>query len=267
MKRVCTWTTALVGSLLALAVVPAVRAQDQPVLYTRVAQWQIARPNWGAYEADLKKSTIPVMEKLLADGVITEFGADRATVHTPEGYTHSTWFSARSLAGLEKALDALVESESKLTPELRRKQDTDFAGTKHADMILRSVGYHNRTVKTEKGYGNVSVQKMLPGKAQDYMALYDKYTKPVLEQLYKDGALTAYGVDAELVHTGDPGFRFFWEMLPDADALDKVQAAFDAAREKRTPEERRAIGQAFAELTDAAAHRDSRSNVIYYSVK
>ena len=61
--------------------------------------------------------------------------------------------------------------------------------------------------------------------------------------------------------------RFFWQMLPDADALDKVQAALYAAREKRTPEERRAIGQAFAELTDAAAHRDSRSNVIFYSVK
>jgi len=56
-------------------------------------------------------------------------------------------------------------------------------------------------------------------------------------------------------------------MLPDADALDKVRAAFDAAREKRTPEERRAISQSFAELTDAAAHRDSQSSVICYSVK
>jgi hypothetical protein len=267
MKRICTWTTAVALSLLGLAVVSTVRAEDQPVVYTRVAQWQIARPNWGAYEKDLKKNMVPVMEKLLADGVITEFGADRTTVHSPDGYTHSTWFCARSLSGLEKALDALVESESKLIPEERRKQDTDFAGTKHADMILRSVGYHNRTVKTEKGYGTVSAQKMQPGKAQDYMALYDKYTKPILEQLYKDGALTAYGVDAELVHTGDPAFRFFWQMLPDADALDKVQAAFDAAREKRTPEERRAIGQSFAELTDTSAHRDSQSNVIYYSVK
>ena len=250
-----------------LAVVSTVTAEDQPVVYTRVAQWQIARPNWGAYEKDLKKTRSRSWRSCWPTASITEFGADRTTVHSPDGYTHSTWFSARSLADLEKALDALVESESKLTPEERRKQDTDFAGTKHADLILRSVAYHNRTVKTEKGYETVSVQKMQPGKAQDYMALYDKYTKPVLEQLYKDGALTAYGVDAEVVHTGDPAFRFFWQMLPDADALDKVQAAFDAAREKRTPEERRAIGEAFAELTDASAHRDSRPNVIYYSVK
>ena len=68
-KRTCPWAIALVGSVLGLAVIPTVRAEE-PVVYTRVAQWQIARPNWGAYEKDLKKNTVPVMEKLLADGVI-----------------------------------------------------------------------------------------------------------------------------------------------------------------------------------------------------
>jgi hypothetical protein len=266
-KTTCRLTTALAVGVLGLAVVPASRAQDQPVVYTRVAQWQIARPHWSAYEKDLKKNTVPVMEKLLADGVIVEFGADRQSVHTPDGYTHSTWFSAKSLANLEKALDTLVESESKLTPEERRRGDTDFAGTRHADLILRSVQFRNRTVKTEKGYGTVSVQKMLPGKAQDYQDLWDKYTKPILEQLYKDGAVTAYGIDTELVHTGDQSLRFFWQVMPDAEALDKVEAAFDAARQKRTPEERRAIGQAFAELRDANAHRDSQANIVVYIAK
>jgi hypothetical protein len=261
------WAAALVGSVLGLAASSTVRAEDQPVVYTRVAQWQIARPNWSAYEKDLKKNTVPVMEKLLADGVITEFGADRTSVHTPDGYTHSTWFSAKSLANLEKALDTLVESDDKLTPEERRKQDTDFAGTRHADLMLRSVLFRNRTVKTDKGYGTVSVQKMQPGKAQDYQDLFDKYTKPVLEQLYKDGAVTAYGIDAELVHTGDSSLRFFWQVVPDAEALDKVEAAFEAARQKRSPEERRAIGQAFAELRDGSAHRDSHSSIVYYSAK
>jgi hypothetical protein len=252
--------------VLAFGVVSALRAEE-PVVYTRVAQWQIARPHWGAYEKDLKKNTIPVMDKLLADGVILEYGADRTTVHSPDGYTHSTWFASKSLAGLEKALDALVESETKLTPEERKKQDTDFAGTKHADMILRSVSFKNRTVKADKGYGEVSAQKLLPGKAQEYQDLWDKYTKPVLEQLYKDGAVTAYGVDTELIHTSDQAFRFYWQLMPDADALDKVEAAFEAARQKRTPEERKAIGLAFAELRDPAGHRDSQTNIVFYSAK
>lgn len=267
MNKVCTRTSAFVAALLVVSAVPTVRAEDQPVVYTRVAQWQIARTSWDGYEQDLKKNLVPVMEKLLADGVITEFGADRTTVHSPDGYTHSTWFCSRTLAGLEKALDALVASESKLTPVQRKKQDTDFSGTKHADLILRSVAYHNRPVKTDKGYETVSVQKVQPGKADDYLALYDKHMKPVLEQLYKDGALTAYGVDAELVHTGDTAYRYFWQVLPDADAFDKVQAAYAAVRSKRTPEERRTISQAFAEVSDPSAHRDSQSNVIVYNVK
>lgn len=53
----------------------------------------------------------------MTDVVILEFGATRTSVHTAEGYTHSTWFVAKSQASLEKALDALVESQGSLTPE------------------------------------------------------------------------------------------------------------------------------------------------------
>jgi competence protein ComGC len=267
MKMACPRTTALVVAiLLALTVVPNARAED-PVVYTRVAQWQIARPSWAAYEADLKKTQVPVMEKLLADGVITEFGFDRNSVHSPDGYTHSSWFCAKSQADLEKALDAIVATEDKLTPDQRRRQDTEFSGTKHADQILRSVVFRNRTLKTDKGYITVSVQKVLPGKGEEHQALWDKYTKPVLEQLYAEGVVTGYGIDAELVHTGDPALRFFWTLVPDAAALDKIDAAFAADRAKRSPEERRAVGRSFAELRDPAAHRDSMSSLIHYSAK
>ena len=160
-----------------------------------------------------------------------------------------------------------MESENKLTAVERKKQDTDFVGTKHADLVLRSV--HVQEPHGEDGEG---IRKRVRPRGScrarcRITGLYDKYTKPVLEQLYADGAVTAYGVDAEVVHTGDPGLRFFWQVLPDADALDKVEAAYAAARAKRSPEERRSIGMAFAELTDPTAHRDSQANVIYYSAK
>jgi hypothetical protein len=77
--------------------------------------------------------------------------------------------------------------------------------------------------------------------------------------------VTAYGIDAELVHTSDPGLRFFWQLMPDAAAMDKVEAAFAAAREKRSPEERRAVGMAFNELRDPEARRDSESQILCYS--
>ena len=138
--------------------VSTARAED-PVVYTRLAQWQIARPNWGAYEADLKKTQVPVMEKLLADGVITEFGYDRNSVHSPDGYTHSSWFCAGSQANLEKALDTIVAADDKLTPEQRRRQDTEFSGTKHADQILRSVLPWTRSMPHSKRPGRSARRK------------------------------------------------------------------------------------------------------------
>jgi len=36
---------------------------------------------------------------------------------------------------------------------------------------------------------------------------------------------------AELIHSGDPAFRYFWQMLPVADALDKVGASTSGARQ------------------------------------
>mgnify|MGYP001216233173 CR=1 FL=1 len=51
-RRTCRWTAAFVTTLFGLAAVPTVEADDPPV-YTAVAQWQIARPLWNAYEKDL----------------------------------------------------------------------------------------------------------------------------------------------------------------------------------------------------------------------
>lgn len=82
--------------------------------------------------------------------------SDRTTIHTPDSFSHSTWWSAKSQAAVEQALEALVAAEAKLSPEERKRQDTDFAGTKHADLLLRSVLFKSRTVKADRGYGIVS---------------------------------------------------------------------------------------------------------------
>jgi len=257
----------LAGIFLGVTAVCQLQAQDQPVLYTRVAQWQIARQHWDAYEKDFKKNSQPVLEKLVADGVITEFGSDRTTIHTADSFSHSTWWSARSQAAVEQALEALVATEAKLSPEERKKQDTDFAGTKHADLLLRSAFYKSRATKADRGYGLFHAVKVLPGKGQEWRALWDKYTKPIFEKLYADGTVTGYGIDVEQIHTTDPGMRFEWHIVPNAEGLDKVNAAFEAARQKSSPEERRAISRSFAEVTESGAHRDSMTQIIAYSSK
>lgn len=255
------------ATLLMLIMCVSAAAQDQPTIYTRVAQWRVARTQWEPYEKDFTKNTKPIFDKLLSSGVITEWGADSVTIHSVDGYSHSTWFAATSLASLERALEALQEADKKLSPEERKKQDTDFVGDKHADFLFRSVLYHSRATKADSGYTWVSTATVKPGKGQEYRQLWEKNTKPVYEQLFADGTVTAYGMDTELVHTGDSGLRSTWYIVANAQALDKVQAAFQAATQKRTPEEREAIGRAFGDITVAGTHRDYFSKVNHYSAK
>ncbi len=53
-----------------------------------------------------------------------------------------------------------------------------------------------------------------------------------------------------------------WVLLPDVEAIDKESAAFDA--EGRSPEERRMMQSAVADMTDAQHHRDGLERVFKY---
>lgn len=112
-----------------------------------------------------------MLEKLLADCVITQYGLDAASVYTADGQTHSTCFSSRSLADLEKALDTRVAANEKLSPEERRKQNTDLAGEKHRHFIARSLVHKVRTANQVKGYDVASFATVKPGKSREYRKL------------------------------------------------------------------------------------------------
>jgi hypothetical protein len=79
----------------------------------------------------------------------------------------------------------------------------------------------------------------------------------VLDQMVEDGTVYGYGIDVEWVHTSDPGWRAIWVVTDSMGAWDKIGAAFRAAGQDRSEEERRAIGQMFRKVTKGGDHRDS----------
>lgn len=243
------------------------QAQDGTIVYTRIANWQIARLNWDDYAADFKKNTLPVLEKLLADGVLTEYGLMSAVVHTPDGYTHSSWWSARTIADVEKALAALEAAARKLPAAERKRGDTDFVGTKHSDMLVRSRVVRGRTTKLTDGYGHIAIDVVQPGRGQDYDQNYEKNTRPTYDKLFADGTVTTFGIDTEYIHTGHPGARTRWYIVATADGLDKVAAAGAAATQARSAAEREAIAVAMRGVTDGAAHRDELWRVLAFASK
>jgi len=243
-------------ALLAMAVLlpPAAQAQQQTI-YTFVAEWHVPRAQWGAFTDAAMKNTVPVLERLVADGTLVEFAITASVVHTEEGPTHTSWWSAASFAGVNRALGEL----------LKVSQLAEFSSAKHRDHLLRSVIYESsKTAKLTSGFGHLGLTRVKPGKARDWRELYDKYNKPVYDKLLADGVILGYGVDVESIHTEDPGNRMSWFLAANAESVDKVDAAIAAAQQQATPVERRAISAAFADVTVPGSHRDSLDRIIYY---
>ena len=257
-------------SLVALAslTVPATAQEpDGTMVFTRVANWQIARSNWDAYEANVKKNELPVLEKLLADGVITEYAIARNLVHTPDGFTHTTWFSSKTLAGLEQALAAVVAAGAKLPTADQRRANTDFAGSKHSDIVSRSRVVKGKAAKLSSGYGYIATDVIQPGKVAAYNERFEKLGRTVLDALFASGAVVAHGIDQEFIHTTNPNTRTRWVVFADAAGLDKMLEAGLAANRARTPAERQALGEAAREILVGDAHRDELWEIQAYGSK
>ncbi len=243
-------------------------AQEQNI-YAHITNWDIARAHWGDFVTYIEKYNQPVLEKLYAEGVIIEWGLDSNTLHTEEGGTHSFWWTATSIAKVESVLDAFEKAAEKLSKQEREQSDREFAGyvNGHTDSLVRSRVFRSRTTTTDQGHVSVSSVAVKPGKGQEYAAWWGKYIQPVYEGLYKEGTILSYGMDVQAYHTEDPALRTAWIVVPNTEALDKVDAAFESAFERRTPEEREAIANARRDITVQGSHRDSLHTIIHYSVK
>jgi hypothetical protein len=75
-----------------------------------------------------------------------------------------------------------------------------------------------------------------------------------------DGSIQPYQVAEETIHTADPGMFFVFFITPNAQGIDKANAALRAA----TGENALAL-RAIASMVDVSAHRDDlgRSNATF----
>ncbi len=194
-----------------------------------VAEWQVPRAQWATFVTDFDKNTRPILEKLSAGGGLISWGAFESIVHTPDGYSHGVWWTGTSYAAMEKARRELVTASAAATSLAN--------ATGHRDFFLRSIVNASKPASGE-GYLAVSSYLLKAGKAQEWKALWEKGSKPVLDDLLAKGALIAYSVDVEDVHTDNPMWRMVVTVSPTAEADDQYVAAFDAASAKLTPEER-----------------------------
>ena len=242
-KRV-VWVFCLMGLFLLSAAAPAWAQGDQgksPV-FIYVAQWAVPRAQW-AEMTKLDDSNKAQMEKLLADGTILSYGNFNVLVHQEGAPTHGSWFSASSMGGLMKALEAIYAGGNVTTPVQ--------AASKHWDYILTSRDYNGHSGTFKGTYLSGASWRVKPGHEQEFWKMARAYVVPMYEKLLAEGAIHWYSVDTEAIHTDNPNNVEFVTIAADTAGLDKVRAALNEMLQKNPT-----LGAAFETTVKDELHRD-----------
>lgn len=218
--------------------------KEKPPIYTYVAQWGVARPDWFTFEK-YDASQKPVFDKLIADGTIIGYGFYKMAAHTEGSVNHGAWWTATSMAGVLKVLSVLATQS--VPADIEKIQAT----SKHSDLILTSRHYAAHAGSFDNGYLRVATYRSKPGQGEATDKVINSYIIPFLDKLMADGALHSYSVDREAIHSGDPNVVDIAIVTNNADGLDKFMAGLEA-NGKANP----TGGPAFGAATESSEHRD-----------
>lgn len=254
-RSICTLALlcALVAPFSADRALAQSQSADKPAQYTYVSEWAVPRAMWGDYLKG-EAADIDLMKKGVADGVITGFGTFAVLTHQEGEPTHGTWFNATSIANILKFLETLRNAPG--------STDAPLAASKHWDYILESHDYAGHSGTFNNGILRIGRWTPAPGAVDPGGKILKATMVSVLDKLLADGALHAYTIDTEAVHTAPVGTLFVVLVANGGEGIDKFEAAVDAA-EKSNP-------AAWAGLTntlDVKAHSDTLARVGVYTHK
>ena len=239
-------------------VISASSQQLPPRTYRFVSEWTIPSQHLPAYTSELEKNVRPVLEKLMRDRTIFDFGVYTTIVKEDAGVTHGYWFEIPTLPSLGIALNAL----SDLPPS-----DIGNSAAKRHDFLFRILLRGSRSASGNDGIFYLNSTLLQPGKRDEWREWWDKYQKPMYDQFLRDGLITSYEIDTGEVHTMDAGWVYLAYVSPSLEAVDKINNAFRLRVEKRASEENQAINSALQAIVVAGSHRDYMARANSYASK
>jgi hypothetical protein len=235
---------------LAIQATPA--SAQETAHYTYVSEWTVPRTMWAQFDKE-RAPMNATLASLVADGTIIDYGTDDNMVHTEDGYTQESWFTATSREGILKAL------------ELLRPMSTGgaFASvTHHRDFFMRTLVHGGNTSPLTTGYLRVADWQAKPGDGGALETSVKKYILPVLDAEIASGTVLMYNFDEEELHTDPPGAFFLAILYPSAAAMDKGRSEI-GAMEHQNPASEEEINN----LTIVEMHRDELTKVSAYQHK
>ncbi len=232
--------------------------QETPRTLRFISEWVIPPQQGGEYLAYLEKNVRPVLEKMASQGPILDWGIYATAVYDDHGVTHGYWFECEKVAGIDKVSTELakVPLSPVITGDLR-----------HHDYLLRTLIRHGHPGTGTNGYYYFNSTLIQPTKRDQWREWWTKYQKPMYDQFLADGLVTMYEIDAGEIHTMDPNYVYLIYVAPSAEAIDKVNAAFESRGKKRSPEEGRTMSEGYDAVVVAGSHRDYLARSTSYGQK
>ncbi len=223
-------------------------AADKPTVYTFVMEWDVPRAMWGDYEKQMA-TTGDTLKKAVDDGTLASYGMFATVTHQEGSANHGTWMTSSSIANLMKVLDVLRASPASTSPVV--------SASKHWDYLLSSNEYAAHPGTFTNGYLRVATWMSKENSNDPGGKIQKASMGAMLDKLMADGALHAYSIDREIIHTMDANAFFVVLVTNGPEGLDKFNAAVDDMG-KNNP----ASLAAFRSLIGEGGHRDSLAKVM-----
>src|ERR1700730_5530336 len=225
----------------------------------------------------------PVRDKLLEEGVVLAWGVDVPLLRVPGESTHLIWYAVSDYAGVEKVADAMKAQIAELDEEAAKggvaKKGAKPAGVsdrlreivdvqKTHDFLTRDllIGISPSLSGNVLPWTRFAFVKVKPGKGAEFRKAWEKYNKPIYDKLLADGVILGYGLSIEEVRTSGEFTHFAWVDTKNLADMEKLRAAFNADRDRRSQEEQDAMTGLFASLLDLDASRQELTQSIIFHV-
>ena len=256
--RVFTLTTFLLATM-------SLSAQQYKNL-TSLATFKVAPGKETAF-VERGKAFVPVLDKLVDSGVVLAYGIDVDMLHVPGSNNVVFWADVPDFAALTKA-DAAIDGFLKSDPAVMADLFSMSDPSAHSDYILRAREEGHRAAPAgAMPVQDIDMIQAKPERMEEYLELFRKYDKPVLDKLVADGVIYGYVLLTEAVHTMKPGFVWQVTTLPDLGAKDKVRAAFSEAWKKLPDGERQMLDKVAFDMADYGSHRDDLALSVVFRQK
>lgn len=241
----------------------AQEAEQKPI-YTRVAVWGVERGQTKQFIDQFAKYRKPVYDKLLKDGVLTDWGLEEITFHKPEGMTHVQWWSYRKHGDHEKVKAAFKEAAKKRGEEEIEKATAQFASMvkKHRDYYIKTKHIKAAASNYEGAvYRSFSVT-VKTDHGKDFNSYYQHRIKPVYQKLLDDGVLISYGLFVDELTMDKRGSHEVWAIAKDLNGLDAIDAAFDKDWGDMEGEDRRARWSSIKDIVELDTFKEYMSTIL-----